>query len=451
MSFGCSVGDFITVFQHANKIRKQFVDAPRQFKGISDEIKSLSTVLRDIEDVLTQRDLTSEQKAELDGIAKGCRHVLEQLDKELDKYMELDSSSKTLSGKSRRIWKRLKWDPKDIDEFRSRITSNIGLFNPFLGQITSSVSFATKAAVYHLNQYQDDRERQAIADWLTPVNYARHHNGLISRRQKGTGQWLLKSEAFQKWLNDQSKRTLFCPGIPGAGKTILTSIVVDYLWKTFQDDATVGIAYLYCNFRQRHEQTLEDLLASVLKQLEIKTELIKAVDGLFLLAQLHLHSLIGKKSPKAVRDALKRLPTGSAAYYHAYAQAMERIQAKHGREAVVKLLVSTDGVDPNSWSLKGTPLSVAAIYGPEEVARVLLATDKVNPESKAYNGQTPLSLAAEKGHEAVVKLLLAIEHVDPDSKDLKLLLATGRVDPDSKDLHEKRIPLLQAAILGTRK
>lgn len=35
----------------------------------------------------------------------------------------------------------------------------------------------------------------------------------------------------------------------------------------FQDDTTVGIAYLYCNFRQRHEQAPEYLLAGVLKQL----------------------------------------------------------------------------------------------------------------------------------------------------------------------------------------
>lgn len=37
MSFGYSVGDFITVLQLANNIRKQFVDAPDQFKAISEE------------------------------------------------------------------------------------------------------------------------------------------------------------------------------------------------------------------------------------------------------------------------------------------------------------------------------------------------------------------------------------------------------------------------------
>jgi hypothetical protein len=37
MSFGFSVGDFIAVLQLANDIRKQFVDAPSQFKAISEE------------------------------------------------------------------------------------------------------------------------------------------------------------------------------------------------------------------------------------------------------------------------------------------------------------------------------------------------------------------------------------------------------------------------------
>lgn len=37
MSFGFSIGDLLTVIECANKIRKQFVGAPRQLKKISDE------------------------------------------------------------------------------------------------------------------------------------------------------------------------------------------------------------------------------------------------------------------------------------------------------------------------------------------------------------------------------------------------------------------------------
>jgi hypothetical protein len=37
MSFGFSVADFIAAIELANKIRKEFVSAPKQFKDISDE------------------------------------------------------------------------------------------------------------------------------------------------------------------------------------------------------------------------------------------------------------------------------------------------------------------------------------------------------------------------------------------------------------------------------
>jgi hypothetical protein len=60
---------------------------------------------------------------------------------------------------------------------------------------------------------------------------------------------------------------LFCPGIPGAGKTILTSIVIDKLTTCFENDKTIGIAYIYCSFQRQDEWKAEDLLASLLKQL----------------------------------------------------------------------------------------------------------------------------------------------------------------------------------------
>lgn len=153
MSLGFSIGDFVTVLQLANQIRQQFIDAPDQFKAISDEwvhlaislriligrfnrVRSLAIVLQDVEVVVPKRELTSEQKTELAGIAQGCRNVLKEIERTLDGYQELDSSGKSFGGKSRRVWKRFKWDQKDIDQFQSRITTNTTLLNTFLGRIT---------------------------------------------------------------------------------------------------------------------------------------------------------------------------------------------------------------------------------------------------------------------------------------------------------------------------
>ena len=86
------------------------------------------------------------------------------------------------------------------------------------------------------------------------------------RHTIGTGAWLLYSKAFKEWVS-ADKQTLFCPGVPGAGKTTITSIVIDHVWNKFESDANVGIAYIYCNFKRGFEQRLVNLLSSLLRQL----------------------------------------------------------------------------------------------------------------------------------------------------------------------------------------
>ena len=46
--------------------------------------------------------------------------------------------------------------------------------------------------------------------------------------------------------------------------------MIDNLYTKFQSDASIGIAYLYCDFRRQHEQKTEGLLTSLLKQLAQK-------------------------------------------------------------------------------------------------------------------------------------------------------------------------------------
>jgi hypothetical protein len=125
---------------------------------------------------------------------------------------------------------------------------------------------AVKNDVKKMSTWVDTQEHKEILDWLTKVEYSPKHNDLRDRRQPGTGQWLLASEEYQTWLKT-SAQTLFCPGIPGAGKTILTSIVIDDFITKRQIDPSIGIAYLYFDFERRNEAKAGDLLASLLKQL----------------------------------------------------------------------------------------------------------------------------------------------------------------------------------------
>lgn len=207
--------------------------------------------------VLSEDQLTTKHEKRLHDIVEGCRNVLDRLEKTLQKYHELSSEA----GKKRykKVWKRLIWEPEEIHELRSRISSNIALLNVFNSGVT-------RDNTVKLIRHQDEQEFRTILGWLTSLDYGTQQSDFLSRRQEGTGRWLLESDQFQSWSKDE-KQTLYCPGIPGAGKTIITSIVVDALCTKFQNDANVGIAYIYCNFRRQQEQKPVNLLASLLDQL----------------------------------------------------------------------------------------------------------------------------------------------------------------------------------------
>lgn len=62
----------------------------------------------------------------------------------------------------------------------------------------------------------------------------------------------------------EGQHTLFCPRFPGAGKTILASVMINELQEKLQQ-AGVGVAFFYCIFREK--VTLDGLLAVILRQL----------------------------------------------------------------------------------------------------------------------------------------------------------------------------------------
>jgi Cdc6-like AAA superfamily ATPase len=71
---------------------------------------------------------------------------------------------------------------------------------------------------------------------------------------------------FKDWVL-QPGATLLCPGIPGAGKTILVSTIVDHLQDKFVNDPDIGVAYIYFNYQRSQEQEPLHLLGSLVRQL----------------------------------------------------------------------------------------------------------------------------------------------------------------------------------------
>lgn len=109
------------------------------------------------------------------------------------------------------------------------------------------------------------KDHESIIKWISTADYAPQQNDYFYRRQPGTCEWLLGTSEFRTWWTSKGQ-ILFCPGIPGAGKTILASTVINTLQRRRADDTNIGLAYIYCNF-QRKDQDITGLIASLLKQL----------------------------------------------------------------------------------------------------------------------------------------------------------------------------------------
>lgn len=127
----------------------------------------------------------------------------------------------------------------------------------------------TKKLVLDLRKdFQVARKRedmQAVLDWVCPSNYGQQLSDVLSRRKSGTDSWFLESSEFRDW-REGAKRTLFCPGHPGSGKTILAAAVVDYLLRTIHSTRT-PVAYLFCDYKRRSEQDAEHIVSTLLRQI----------------------------------------------------------------------------------------------------------------------------------------------------------------------------------------
>ncbi|KAI0482243.1 hypothetical protein GGR56DRAFT_177205 [Xylariaceae sp. FL0804] len=364
----------------------------------------------------------------------------------------------SLANDSLRLLHRLN---ESFEESNQRLLTLVNAMENF-SEVHAERLHGLQEAVGRLSTSHDREDaqmlRQAALSWLTRFDHAAQQNDIFNDRQPGTGLWLLGETNYLAWV-DTRQQTLFCPGIPGAGKTILTSIVIDDLQQRSLRDPTIAVAYIYCNYKQTDEQQVEALISTLLKQLvekcntlpepirniyersrmpgqritlddlyealsaivsvfskvyivvdaldecrsenncremflstvfrlqrevkinffatsrslpeitehfddanqieiraraedvhkylggnmshlprfvirndalqrEIICSIIQAVDGIFLLAKLHLESLIGKISPKAVRKTLARLAQGSDGYDTVYRDIMERIRGQ---------------------------------------------------------------------------------------------------------------------------
>ncbi|KAF1834241.1 HET-domain-containing protein [Decorospora gaudefroyi] len=138
------------------------------------------------------------------------------------------------------------------------------------------------AILKHKGRSHDQKERLGkICSWLSAPDPSTNYHKAHKQRQAETGLWLLESTKFAKWKESVASR-LWLYGIPGCGKTILSSAIIEHLLQHCHDNTSMVTAYFYFDFNDTQKQNPELMLRSLLYQvLQRSVVIAKGVDALF--------------------------------------------------------------------------------------------------------------------------------------------------------------------------
>ena len=128
-------------------------------------------------------------------------------------------------------------------------------------------------------KYLGFKQRQEKIDrWLLPPDPSINYNKALGQRYEGSGLWFLASGAFTKWKTQRSS-FLWLHGIPGCGKTILSSAIIKNLDSILSSQP---LLYFYFDFNDTSKQILDSMVRSLISQLYYKCEdTWKQLDSLF--------------------------------------------------------------------------------------------------------------------------------------------------------------------------
>ena len=118
--------------------------------------------------------------------------------------------------------------------------------------------------VQSTRQFAEDSEDLRVKAWLNPTNASINYVNAAKLRHPNTGRWFLKSDRYL-WLKSTSNARLWLCGIPGSGKTVLASTVIEDL--KLDDGPETSVIYFFFSFSDQSKQKLEDMLKSLIFQL----------------------------------------------------------------------------------------------------------------------------------------------------------------------------------------
>ncbi|KAK4442332.1 ankyrin repeat-containing domain protein [Podospora aff. communis PSN243] len=280
-------------YRYAGKVK----DAAADIDRIIHQIGPLSALLQDLHDLSKSggtRAANSIKNLSRDhGPLSVCAQCLEEL------TAKLPSGPVTFRQK-------LQW-PLESRKI-SEITEKIAAQMPLLEVAISSDTFCEAEAAHRLLDEAKHREhRDKVLNWLRCADPTVKHLATRKLHQPGSNQWVFENSDFVEW-KEKPGHVLWLHGIPGAGKTVICSTIIDHieqLCRSKNHDAR--LAYYYFDFSNQETQNINTLLRCLIWQLCETEQAIPPA----LLADVFFHVLHGRNrrlQRYIIIDALDECP-----------------------------------------------------------------------------------------------------------------------------------------------
>ncbi|KAK0435991.1 hypothetical protein EV421DRAFT_1739854 [Armillaria borealis] len=252
---------------------KDVYNTPAEISQFLKELKFLKIYLSAVDELISR---STENGPWLKTLKQLDNNPPDSVFNELMKLLEeLDGKLRVTPPQWKMVKKRLLWtltktsveeDLKRIERLKTLVMSavqvdHITLSHAMVADVKGTVDVVLIA----------DDKAEKVARWLTPSDYVAVQQGKLKERVGNTGEWFLESPGFMSWKDGSTEsRTLWCPGSPGIGKSVLASIIVNALQspiyeKTLVQQKTLVLS-IFCDRQSANTQTVENVLRSLLKQ-----------------------------------------------------------------------------------------------------------------------------------------------------------------------------------------
>lgn len=122
-----------------------------------------------------------------------------------------------------------------------------------------------RAANLIILKRQNKEDKTRLLGQMSSLDYDGIHSDVQQRRHADTGNWFLEDDTYTQWRNGNF-RALWCPGLPGAGKTFVASTLIDDL-RTQSSLSGAAVVFLYCNYKNYAGQNTYAFRCEIAKQL----------------------------------------------------------------------------------------------------------------------------------------------------------------------------------------